>query len=85
MPWLDWYTLLGMGGAFFILGVLGILWGKYEERTYYDTIANRPDVREFLEHLPWRPEPHAIIIGGRICLAIAIFCFIMALVFWLWL
>jgi len=74
-----------MGGAFVILGILGILWGNYEERSYYDAIADRPDVREFLEHLPWRPEAHAIKVGARICLAVAVFCLIMALVFWLWL
>ncbi len=84
MPWFDWYTLLGLGGFFLVLGVLGMVWGRHEDRSYYDAIADRPDVREFLEHLPWRPEPHAIIIGGRICIAVAIFCFIMAGVFAIW-
>ena len=85
MPWLDWYTLLAIGGAFVILGVLAILWGNHEERSYYDNIANRPDVREFLEHLPWRPEPHALRVGGSIAVIVGVFCLIMALVFWLWL
>ncbi len=84
MPWLDWYTLLGMGGFFVLLGIVGILWANYEERSYYDAIADRPDVREFLEHLPWRPEPHAIKVGSRIIMIVGIFCLIMALVFWIW-
>ncbi len=84
MPWFDWYTLVGMGAFFVLLGVIGFFWGRYEERTYYDTIANRPDVREFLDHLPWRPEPHAIIIGARIALIVGVFLLIFGGVYWIW-
>lgn len=84
MRWFDWYTLLGLGGLFFLLGILGIIWGRHEETSYYDSIANRPDVREFLDHLPWRPEPHAIVVGGRICIAIGIFLLLFGLGWWIW-
>jgi hypothetical protein len=84
MPWLDWYTLVGMGGFFMLLGIVGFFWGRYEERTYYDAIANRPDVREFLDHLPWRPEPHAIIIGARIAITVGIFLIVFGGAYWLW-
>ena len=83
MHWMDWYTVLGLGGLFVILGVLGFVWGRHEETTYYDSIANRPDVREFLDHLPWRPEPHAIVIGGRICIAVGIFLLLFGVGWWI--
>lgn len=85
MPWLDWYTLAGMGGFFILLGIIGFLWGSYEERTYYDSIAARPDVREFLDHLPWRPEPHAIIVGARIATIVGVALLLFAGAYWLWL
>lgn len=84
MPWFDWYTIVGMGGFFVLLGIAGFLWGRYEERSYYEGIANRPDVREFMDHLPWRPEPHALVIGGRIAIAIGVFLFVFGGVYWLW-
>ena len=84
MPWFDWYTLVGMGGLFMILGVVGYLWGSYEERSYYENIADRPDVREFLDHLPWRPEPHAIIIGARISILVGVFLLFCGGAYWLW-
>jgi hypothetical protein len=84
VPWFDWYTLVGMGAFFILLGTIGIFWGRHEEQSYYDNIANRPDVREFLDHMPWRPEPHAIIIGGRICIIVGIFLLIFGAVYWIW-
>lgn len=84
MAWFDWYTLLGMGAFFILVGIVGIAWGKHEESSYYDTISNRPDVREFLDHLPWRPEPHAIIVGSRIAITIGIFLLIFGGVYWIW-
>jgi hypothetical protein len=83
MGWFDWYTLVGMGGFFVLLGIVGLVWGKHEESAYYEGVANRPDVREFMDHLPWRPEPHALMIGGRICLAVGLFLLVFGGVWWL--
>jgi hypothetical protein len=83
VPRFDWYTLVGMGGFFILLGIIGFLWGRYEERTYYDSIAGRPDVREFLDHLPWRPEPHAIIVGARIATIVGLALLIFGGAYWL--
>lgn len=85
MPWFDWYFLVGLGGLFIILGVIGFFWAKHEESSYYDNIASRPDVREFLDHLPWRPEPHAIVIGSRIIIVVGFCMLIFGGVYWLWL
>jgi hypothetical protein len=84
MPWFDWYILVGLGGFFILLGLLGIFWGRHEEKSYYDAIATRPDVREFVEHLPWRPEPQALKVGGRIAIAVGVVLLLMGGAYWLW-
>jgi hypothetical protein len=61
-----------MGGCFVVLGIIFYFWGRYEEERYYNTIVHRFDVREFIEHLPFRPEPGALRIGGMIMLLLGI-------------
>jgi hypothetical protein len=51
---------MGIGGFFVLLGIILILWGKGEERRYYESTATRADVREFLERWPERPR-----VGGK--------------------
>jgi len=81
VPWFDWYILVGMGRSSYSWVLSALPGGRYEERSYYDNIANRPDVREFLDHFPWRPEPHAIIIGSRIVIIVGIFMLIFGAVY----
>jgi predicted membrane channel-forming protein YqfA (hemolysin III family) len=61
-----------MGGCFVVLGIIFYFWGRYEEERYYNTIVHRFDVREFIEHLPFRPEPGALRIGGIIMLILGV-------------
>ena len=61
-----------MGGAFVILGIAFYIWGKYEEEKYFNTIVHRFDVREYLERLPFRPEPGALRTGGIIAISLGI-------------
>ena len=84
MPERDLLILMGMGGLFVILGVASIFWGKGEEKSYYDALSSRHDVREFLEHEPERPEPGALKIGGWIAIAIGLLMLVMGGAFWLW-
>ena len=70
MPQYDWLALMGAGGLFILLGLAAIIWGKVEEKSYYNSLATRSDKREFLEHWPQRPQFGALKIGGRIALAI---------------
>ncbi len=72
MPQRDSFILMGVGGGFIILGIVALLWGRGEEKGYYDSIAARPDVREYLEHTPDRPEPGSLKIGGWIAIAIGL-------------
>ena len=64
--------LVIMGGCFVVFGIVFYFWGKYEENRYYNTIVHRFDVREYLERLPFRPEPGALRIGGTIALIVGI-------------
>ena len=72
MPHREFLLLMGMGGLFILLGLATILWGKHEEKSYYDSIATRADTREFLEHEPGVPQPGAFKIGGRTAIAVGL-------------
>lgn len=66
-----WIPLI-VGGVFVFLGLLALLWGRREERSYYDALTTRPDLREFFSRWPRRPEPGAIRIGGWIAIAVGL-------------
>lgn len=70
MPQHDWLVLLGMGGLFVLLGIGAIIWGSREDKSYYNSLSERPDTREFLEHWPQRPQLGALKVGGWIGLAL---------------
>ena len=75
---------MGMGGLFILLGLATIFWGKREEKSYYNSISTRRDVREFLECQPEHHEPGALKIGGRIAIIIGSVIVVMGGAFWLW-
>ncbi len=84
MPHGDWFVLIGMGVLFILLALAEFLWGRREEKSYYNSISTRPDAREFLEHKPERPEPGALKIGGWIALAIGLLMTALGGAFLLW-
>lgn len=54
-------------GSFFIVVSAGLyFWGHKESQEYEESLANRYDLREFMEHTPERPEPGALKTGGII-------------------
>ncbi|MDD5037900.1 MAG: hypothetical protein PHN78_01070 [Dehalococcoidales bacterium] len=77
----DWFVLMGMGGVFILLGLGAIIWGRTEEKRYYNSLTARSDAREFLEHWPPRLEPAALKIGGWIAIAIGLFMLILGVFF----
>ena len=83
MPPGDYFILMWFGGGFLILGLVGILWGRHEEKDYFDALAERPDLREFMNHWPERPQTGAIRIGGWIAFAVGLIALIVGIVFWL--
>jgi hypothetical protein len=80
----DCLIVIGVGVGFIILGIIGILWGRHEEKTYFDSLAARPDdMREFMEHWPSRPQPGAVRTGGWIAIAIGVIMLIVGIILWL--
>lgn len=84
MPQHDWFVLMGMGGLFILLGLAAIIWGKKEEKSYYNSISTRPDTREFLERWPQRPQFEALKVGGWIAIAIGVLMMVIGGIFRLW-
>lgn len=84
MPYNDFWVLMGIGGVFILLGLVAIIWGKREEKSYYDSLSDRADLREYLEHWPQRPEPGALKVGGWIAIAIGVLLVITGGILWLW-
>ena len=72
-----------IGGAFIILGIIAYMIGRREANSYYTNESMKIDVREFLFHFPWRPEPDALRIGGKISIAVGIVTLLVALGFYL--
>ena len=84
MPHGDYFILMGVGGLFIILGLAAIIWGKHEEKSYFDSIATRTaDLREFMEHWPQRQQFGALKIGGWIAIAIGVIMLVVAIVIWI--
>jgi len=84
MPEGDCFILMGLGGFFVLLGLAMLLWGRNEEKRYYNSLSTRPDVREYLEHVPQRPEPGALKIGGWIAIALGLIMLALGGAFLLW-
>lgn len=80
----DLFWLVGMGGAFILLGIVGLFWSKREEKSYYNSITTRSDAREFLEHWPRRPQFGSLMIGGWIAIAIGVLMIVVGGAFYLW-
>jgi hypothetical protein len=68
----DWLIVMAMGGVFVLLGLGAIFWGRGEEKSYYDAISTRTDVREYLEHQPQKPESEGLKVGGWIAISIGL-------------
>jgi hypothetical protein len=75
--------MIGIGGIFIILGFIGVLWGRREEGTYYSSVSERVDVREYLDRSPGRPEPNSLRTGGKICFAVGIVVLLISVGFYI--
>ncbi len=69
----DNIILMIVGGVFIVIGLMLAIWGKREEKSYYNNLSARPgDTREFMEHWPSRQQPGALKMGGWIAIAIGV-------------
>lgn len=65
-----WVVPVIIGGVVIVLGLASLIWGKLEEKKYYDALVTREDLREFFSRWPMRPEPGALKLGGWIAIAV---------------
>ena len=80
MPENDWIVLMVMGGVFILLGIGAIMWGRGEEKSYYNSMTSRSDVREFMEREPQYPQFGALKIGGRIAIIIGVLLIVIGII-----
>ena len=83
MPSGDYSILMAVGGGFIVLGLVGMIWGRHEEKSYFNSLAGRPDMREFVEHWPERPQPGALKVGGWIAIAVGLLLLVVGFILWL--
>ena len=67
-----WGVTAIVGGIIFLFGIVFIIWGKHEEKNYYDSLTTRGDLREFFSRWPPRPQPGALKAGGWIAIIVGI-------------
>jgi hypothetical protein len=82
MPQGDWLIPIIAGGVLLFLGIIGILWGIFEEKQIFDSLSRKHDLREFaLNHFE-SPQPGALKIGGWISLILGLILLILGIVLW---
>ena len=79
----DYHWMMAGGGFFIIIGLVLFMLGQGEEKGYYNSLTDRTDAREFLDHWPRRPGLGSVKIGGRIALAVGLTLVVAGGVFWL--
>ena len=80
----DWLVVLSLSGFFILLGLVAVILGRVQEKRYYNSVTQRPDLREFLEHTPEQAEPGAVRIGGWVAIAVGLVIAVVGVVFRLW-
>ncbi|HEY33582.1 MAG TPA: hypothetical protein G4O10_10825 [Dehalococcoidia bacterium] len=76
-----WLIPVILGGVFILLGLGAVIWGKREEKSYYDALTTRTDLREFFDRWPFRAEPGALKAGGWIAIAVGLVMIIIGGIF----
>ncbi len=67
-----WLLAFIVAAVIFLFGVILLIWGKREEKNYYNSLTTRVDLREFFSRWPPRPQPGALKAGGWIGIIVGI-------------
>jgi len=67
-----WGIALIVAGGLLLFGIALIIWGKKEEKNYYNSLTSRVDLREFFSRWPPRPQPGALKVGGWISIIVSL-------------
>ena len=67
-----WGIALIVAGGTLLFGITLIVWGKKEEKKYYDSLSSKADLREFMVKWPPRPQPGALKTGGWIAVILSL-------------
>ena len=70
LPYPHLVTLIVLGGTFLVVGLGIFLGARRGERRYYDSLASRSDMREFLDRSEDRPGYRSLRLGGLISIII---------------
>lgn len=81
MSWV-WLLPVLVGAFIFLVGIAFVIWGKREERNYYDSLITRVDLREFFSRWPPRPEPGALKTGGWIAIVAGVVIAAVGAILW---
>jgi hypothetical protein len=76
----EWFIVAIAGGVFIVLGIIGMLWGRHEQKEIDEALTTHTDVREFISHWPERPQPGALKIGGGIALSLGVVMVVVGLI-----
>jgi hypothetical protein len=68
----SWFIPVVVGAGFMVLGLIAILLGKREENNYLESLTSQRDLREYITHWPFRPEPGAVKLGGWIAVVVGL-------------
>ncbi len=80
----DWLMPIVVGSIFILLGLVGILWSRREQKGYDYQLSTRADLREFLEHWPARPQPGSLKVGGWIAIVVGLVLLLLGGAFLIW-
>lgn len=70
LPYPHLFVLIILGGTFLAVGLGIFLWARRAEGRYYDGLASRSDMREFVDRSEDRPGYRSVRLGGLICMII---------------
>jgi len=72
MPYPDSFILMVMGAAFVGVGIAVFFWGRRQEKSYYNALSSRTDLREFLQRSPEHPQHSSLKIGGWVSIIVGL-------------